>query len=136
MSEAMERAHETMHGHGGHEAHGTVAPWARLVAVLVSMLAAALALIQIGEKQAHTEYLTHHIERSNGWAFYQAKNARAVTRESEAALLASLPNADHTLRIVEGDANPSVDYANPDLEFSPEAVAQIDAFLEEHGLAS
>lgn len=48
--------------------------------------------------------------------------------------LGSLPQADHTLRIVEGDADPSVDYANPNLEFSPEAVTQIDAFLEENGL--
>lgn len=48
--------------------------------------------------------------------------------------LGSLPRADHTLRIIEGDANPAVDYANPDLEFSPEAVAEIDAFLQEHGL--
>ncbi len=47
----------------------------------------------------------------------------------------SLPKADHTLRIVEGEANPAVDYANPDLQFSPQAVSAIDAFLAKHGLA-
>jgi acetyl esterase/lipase len=49
--------------------------------------------------------------------------------------LGSLPKADHTLRIIEGDADPSVDYANPNLEFSPQAVTEIDDFLAEHGLS-
>lgn len=47
---------------------------------------------------------------------------------------AAIPKADHTFRIVEGEANPAVDYANPDLEFAPQAVAEIVAFLTEHGL--
>jgi alpha-beta hydrolase superfamily lysophospholipase len=47
----------------------------------------------------------------------------------------ALPKADHTLRIIEGEANPAVDYANPDLEFSPEAVSAIEDFLADHGLA-
>ncbi|MEZ4506758.1 MAG: alpha/beta fold hydrolase [Thermomicrobiales bacterium] len=46
----------------------------------------------------------------------------------------ALPKADHSLRIIEGEANPAVDYANPDLEFSPDAVAAIDAFLVKYGL--
>ena len=53
---------------------------------------------------------------------------------NDQAHFAAIPLADHTLRVIEGDANPAVDYANPDLEFSPQAVAEIDAFLEEHGL--
>jgi Domain of unknown function (DUF4337) len=94
MSDAMEHAHHAMHqGHEEHASHANVVPWAKLAAVLISILAATLALVGIGEKQAHTEYLAHHVERSNGWAFYQAKNMRAVTRESEAAMLESLPNA-------------------------------------------
>ena len=48
----------------------------------------------------------------------------------------ALPKADHTLRIVEGEANPAVDYANPDLEFSPEAVSAIEDFLAAHGLSA
>ncbi len=47
---------------------------------------------------------------------------------------AALPKADHTLRIVEGEANPAVDYANRDLPFSPQAVSAIDNFLAKHGL--
>jgi hypothetical protein len=88
VSESMERAHETIEGHASHSD-----PWARGVAVLVSFLAAALALTEIGGKAAQNAYLTHHVALSNDWAFYQAKNLRAVVRTSESDLLASLPNA-------------------------------------------
>jgi hypothetical protein len=87
VSESIERAHETMHH--AHSEHGD--PWARGVAVLVSALAAALALAQIGEKAAQNAYLTHHIAVSDDWAFYQAKNLRAVMRETEVNVLESLP---------------------------------------------
>ncbi len=53
---------------------------------------------------------------------------------NEVAHFAAIPLADHTLRVIEGTADPSVDYANPDLEFSPQAVSEIDAFLTKHGL--
>lgn len=88
MSESLERAHETIEEHAHHSE-----PWARGVAVLVSILAAVLAMTEIGGKAAQTAYLTHHVALSNDWAFYQAKNLRAVMRTSEADLLASLPNA-------------------------------------------
>ena len=88
MSESMERAHETIEEHAHHSE-----PRARGVAILVSVLAAVLALSDIGGKAAQTAYLTHHVALSNDWAFYQAKNLRAVMRASEAATLASLPNA-------------------------------------------
>ncbi len=90
MSEAVERAHEAIEEHE-HAAH--LDPWARRVAVLVSVLAAVLAMAGIGAKSSQNAYLTHHITLSNDWAFYQAKNLRAVVRTSEADLLASLPNA-------------------------------------------
>ena len=89
MSDSMERAHETMHGE--HAANAD--PWARGVAVLVSFLAATLALAEIGGKSSQNAYLTHHITASDDWAFYQAKNLRSVVRGSESAMLASLPNA-------------------------------------------
>jgi len=90
MSESMEQAHETMH----HSEHGD--PWARGVAVLVSCLAAALALAEIGAKSSQNAYLTDHIAVSNDWAFYQAKNLRQVVRGTEVAVLESLPNAADT----------------------------------------
>jgi hypothetical protein len=45
------------------------------------------------------------------------------------AIFLALPDANHALRIVEGTPNPVVDYANPDLPFSPLAVTAIGAFL-------
>src|SRR3978361_29484 len=88
VSELMEKAHETIEKHASHSD-----PWARGVALLVSFLAAALAITQIGGNAAQNAYLTHHVSLSNDWAFFQAKNLRAVVRTSEADLLASLPNA-------------------------------------------
>ena len=88
MSESMERAHETIEGHAPH-----ADPWARRVAMLVSLLAAVLAVTEIGGKAAQNAYLTHHVALSNDWAFFQARNVRAVVRTSEADVLASLPNA-------------------------------------------
>jgi hypothetical protein len=84
----MEKAHETIEEHSSHSD-----PWARGVAILVSILAAVLAMTEIGGKASQNAYLTHHIALSNDWAFYQAKNLRAVVRTSEADVLASLPNA-------------------------------------------
>ena len=108
VSEALERAHETMehheHGHG----HDAPAPdlWSRRVAVLISALAAALALTEVGAKSSQTEYLTRHIAVSDDWAYYQAKNLRAAMRETEAHVLASLPNAgDASLQTRIKDAN-------------------------------
>ena len=90
VSEAMERAHEIQGGHHG-DPHSDAG--ARRVAVLISVLAAALAIAQMGEKSSQNAYLTHHIAVSDDWAFYQAKNVRAVMRGVEATMLASLPNA-------------------------------------------
>src|SRR6185312_568302 len=91
VSEHIERAHETIHE--AHHAHTQGDHSARNVGVLVSILAAALALAEVGEKSAQNEYLTRHIAVSDAWAFYQAKNLRGVVRGAEAELLESLPNA-------------------------------------------
>jgi hypothetical protein len=91
VSEAMERAHETMEHHHHEQTHED--PGARRIAVLVSALAAVLAITGIGGKQAENEYLTHHVALSDDYAYYQAKNVRATVKEAEAQLLASLPTA-------------------------------------------
>ncbi len=88
MSESYERAPETVHEHASESD-----PWARRMAVLVSVLAAALAMTGIGEKAAQNDYLTQHIAVSDDWAYYQAKNQRAVIQTSEVDILESLPNA-------------------------------------------
>jgi hypothetical protein len=82
-AETIEKAH-----HGEHKD-----PVARNVAVLVAILAAALALAQMGAVAAQTEYLTHHIQATDDWNFYQAKNIRANLYTLQADALASQPNA-------------------------------------------
>jgi hypothetical protein len=90
VSEAMERAHEI---HEATEGHQHVNRTASRIAVLISMLAAALALAQMAEKSSQNAYMTHHIAVSDDWSFYQAKNVRSVMRGTEAAILESLPSA-------------------------------------------
>lgn len=92
MSETIEHAREGIHdAHHAHAEHGDRS--ARHIAVLIAVLAAALALSEMGEKSAQNAYLTHHIALSDDWAFYQAKHVRASVLEAQAAVLASLPNA-------------------------------------------
>ena len=74
-----------------HREHGDTN--ARRIAILIAVLAAALALAEMGEKGAQNAYLTHHIAVSDDWAFYQAKNLRATVWAAEAGILANQPNA-------------------------------------------
>lgn len=67
--------------------------WARGVAVLVSVLGAALAVTGIAEKASQNEYLAAHIQASDDWSFFQAKNQRIAIRTAEVSVLQSLPTA-------------------------------------------
>ena len=77
-----------------HEARGHEDSWPRWMAVVVSVLAASLALADLGAKSSQTAYLTHNISASDTWNAYQAKNLRASLWRSQATLLQSLPNAN------------------------------------------
>ena len=91
MSETIEHAKEGLaEAHHVHREHGDTN--ARRIAILIAVLAAALALAEMGEKGAQNAYLTHHIAVSDDWAFYQAKNLRATVWAAEAGVLANLPN--------------------------------------------
>ncbi len=83
--EGIERAHHA-HAHEGDES-------ARWIAVLVAVLAALLAISDLGEKSSTTTYLTRHIALSDDYAYYQEKHVRLTTMQSEEAVLLSLPNA-------------------------------------------
>jgi Domain of unknown function (DUF4337) len=76
-----------------HEARGREDSWPRWMAVAVSVLAASLALADLGAKSSQTAYLTHNISASDTWNAYQAKNLRASLWRTQATLLDSLPNA-------------------------------------------
>jgi hypothetical protein len=92
--EAIEHAHHATHGGGHDDDH-----FARNVAILVAVLAAALAIGEMGEKSAQNAYLTYHVTASDDWAFYQAKNIRSNLYSLHADLLESLPgNTDPAVR--------------------------------------
>jgi hypothetical protein len=58
--------------HGAHAEHGGN----KKIAILISLLAAVLAITETAGKSAQTEYLSQQVEASNLWAFYQAKTIR------------------------------------------------------------
>lgn len=90
--EALERAHHASHqAHGG---EGETDHWGRNVAIVIGVLAACLALTDLGEKAAQNSYLTHHISVSDTYAFMQAKNLRRATYATGADVIESLPNQD------------------------------------------
>ncbi len=92
MSETIEHAKEGLeHAHHAAEHGGDNS--APKIAVVIAILAAALALAEMGEKSSQSAYLTHHIGVSDDWNFFQAKNVRATIRAAEANLLESQPNA-------------------------------------------
>jgi hypothetical protein len=91
MSDDLERAQEGIeHAHHAHE--GGVS-WARRIAILISILAAALAIAEMGEKSAQNQFLANHVTLSDDYAFYQAKTERWDTLRATADVLDSLPNA-------------------------------------------
>src|SRR4051794_29078423 len=47
----------------------------------------------IAEKASQNEYLANHIQASDDWSFFQAKNQRIAIRTSEVSILQSQTNA-------------------------------------------
>jgi hypothetical protein len=62
----------------------------RRTALLIGVLAAILALSEMAERGAQNAYLAHHITVSDDFAFYQARQARALTLNQTATLLQAL----------------------------------------------
>ncbi len=91
LGESLEHAREGIeHAHHALE-EGEFS--ARNIAIVISFLAAGLAIAEMGEKASQNEYLTHHVSLSDDWAFYQAKTVRWNMLLSNADILDSLPNA-------------------------------------------
>ncbi len=65
--EMHERVHEA--GHSNNKG----------VAILIAVLAAMLAITEMGAKNAATHYTSKQIEAANLWSFYQAKTIRLTT---------------------------------------------------------
>jgi hypothetical protein len=86
--QGLDHAHEANEAHPAHNDRG-----ARRIAVLISALAAGLAIADMQEKGAQNDFLAGHISTSDNWAFYQAKTLRSAMVGQQIELLASLPNA-------------------------------------------
>ncbi|HEU0165480.1 MAG TPA: alpha/beta hydrolase [Thermomicrobiales bacterium] len=56
--------------------------------------------------------------------------------KNNSASLVTVPDANHLMKVVAGTPNAAIDYANPNLPFSPDAVKAIDGFLKATGLSS
>ncbi len=85
MSDALDRARDSID-----EAREK---GARMIAILISVLAAALAIFEMQEKGAQTQYMARNIEVSDDYAFYQAKTVRWNLYGLHADLLAAQPDA-------------------------------------------
>jgi hypothetical protein len=81
-SEAHEHIEETLEGYRN-----------RRVAILIAVLAAMLALAEMGGGQAKQDSLNANIEASNLWSFFQAKTIRQTMLRTSAELVELLPAA-------------------------------------------
>src|SRR6187397_1786241 len=64
--------------------HGHVDTGNKKIALLVAVLAALLAISEMGGKSAQTVGLADHIDASNLWSFFQAKTIRQTTMRTAA----------------------------------------------------
>ena len=64
--------------------HGHVEGGNKTIALLVAVLAALLAISEMGGKSAQTHALADHIDSSNLWSFFQAKTIRQTTMRTAA----------------------------------------------------
>ena len=66
------------------EGHGQIEGGNKKIALLVAILAAMLAITEMGGKSAQTHGLADHIDASNLWSFFQAKTIRQTTMRTAA----------------------------------------------------
>ena len=59
--------------------HGHIESSNKKIALLVAVLAALLAISEMGGKSSQTNGLSSHIDASNLWSFFQAKTIRQTT---------------------------------------------------------
>ena len=87
MSDLIQETFE----HHEHIHHNPEDTNARRSALLIGVLAAVLAVSEMAERSAQNSYLSHHIGASNEFAFYQARQTRALVLTQSAALMTALP---------------------------------------------
>jgi hypothetical protein len=67
--------------------HGHVETSNKKIALLVAILAALLAVSEMGGKSAQTNGLSSHIDASNLWSFFQAKTIRQTVLQAATEIL-------------------------------------------------
>ena len=67
---------------------------ARRVALLIGILAAALAICEMGERSAQNNYLAKQIVVNDDWGFYQAKGIKSDIANMQAAVLSAMAKAN------------------------------------------
>lgn len=68
----MSEAHEIMEGKN------------KKIALMIALLAALLAVCEMGAKSSQTRVLTAHVEATNQWGFFQAKTIRQTVLRTAA----------------------------------------------------
>ena len=86
-------AHENIHkaGHGHHPEHGGATGSTKHIAVLISLLAALLAITDTAGKSAQNTSVIANIEAANLWSFFQAKSIRMTVLQTQIDALALDP---------------------------------------------
>ena len=87
--EPSELATETLERHK-HIAEHPQNSHAKRMGLLIGILAACLAISEMGEKSAQNDYIAKQIQLNDTWGFYQAKAIKAEIAAGEAKTLAAL----------------------------------------------
>src|SRR5918911_2002092 len=77
----IHETHEKIHEAGRHN---------RSIAILITALAALLAIAEMGGKSAQNRSVASNIEAANLWAFFQAKTIRQTTLRTAADSLEAI----------------------------------------------
>jgi len=64
--------------------HGHIEGANKNIAILIAVMAALLAIAEMGAKSSQTAVLTEHVEATNQWAFFQAKTVRQTVLRTAA----------------------------------------------------
>jgi hypothetical protein len=77
---------------------------AKRMALLIGILAAALAICEMGEKSAQNNYIAKQIVVNDDWGFYQAKAIKSDIAAGQAAVLGALAKSNHDPALVAASA--------------------------------
>jgi hypothetical protein len=77
---------------------------AKRMALLIGILAAALAICEMGEKSAQNSYIARQIVVNDDWGFYQAKSIKSDIAAGQAAVLSALAKSTRDPALVAASA--------------------------------